>query len=71
MGSSVFGNAEASLSRRTCFRAYLSLCPDQHAGSLLAFNTQTRAERNDPSNRDSPESRIALAAGRLCAALAR
>ena len=52
------------------FRAYLSLCPDQHAGSLLAFNTQTRAERNDPSNRDSPESRIALATDRLCAALA-
>jgi len=53
------------------FRAYLSLCPDQHAGSLLAFNTQTRAERNDPSNRDSAESRIALATGRLCTALAR
>ena len=53
------------------FRAYLSLCPDQHAGSLLAFNTVTRAERNDPSNRDSAESRIALATDRLCAALAR
>jgi len=53
------------------FRAYLSLCPDLHAGSLLAFNTQTRSERNDPSNRDSAESRIALATDRLCAALAR
>jgi CubicO group peptidase (beta-lactamase class C family) len=53
------------------FRAYLSLCPDQHAGSLLAFNTETREVRNDPSNRDSAESRIALAVDRLCAALAR
>ena len=25
------------------FRAYLSLCPDQRAGSLLAFNTEDRA----------------------------
>jgi CubicO group peptidase (beta-lactamase class C family) len=53
------------------FRAYLSLCPDQRAGSLLAFNTETRGVRNDPSNRDTAESRIALATGRLCAALAR
>lgn len=53
------------------FRAYLSLCPDRRAGSLLAFNTETRAVRNDPSNRDSAESRIALATDRLCAALAR
>jgi CubicO group peptidase (beta-lactamase class C family) len=53
------------------FRAYLSLCPDQHAGSLLAFNTTTREEANEPSNRDSAESRIALATGRLCSALAR
>jgi CubicO group peptidase (beta-lactamase class C family) len=53
------------------FRAYLSLCPDQRAGSLLAFNTETRGVRNDASNRDMPESRIALAADRLCEALAR
>ena len=53
------------------FRAYLSLCPDQRAGSLLAFNTETRGVRNDPSNRDTAESRIALATDRLCAALAR
>jgi len=53
------------------FRAYLSLCPDQRAGSLLAFNTETRGVRNHVSNRDMPESRIALAADRLCEALAR
>lgn len=53
------------------FRAYLSLCPDQRAGSLLAFNTETRGVRNDPSNRDAAESRIALATDRLCEALAR
>jgi CubicO group peptidase (beta-lactamase class C family) len=53
------------------FRAYLSLCPDLHAGSLLAFNTETREVRNDASNRDTAESRIALATDRLCAALAR
>ncbi len=53
------------------FRAYLSLCPDQRAGSLLAFNTETRGVRNHPGNRDMPESRIALAADGLCEALAR
>lgn len=53
------------------FRAYLNLCPDQHAGSLLAFNTETREVRNDPSNRDTAESRIALGTDNLCAALAR
>ena len=53
------------------FRAYLSLCPDQRAGSLLAFNTETRGVRNDPSNRDTAESRIALATDRLCETLAR
>jgi CubicO group peptidase (beta-lactamase class C family) len=52
------------------FRAYLSLCPDQRAGSLLAFNTETQSVRNDPSNRDIAESRIALATDRLCEALA-
>ncbi|WP_324749353.1 serine hydrolase domain-containing protein [Sphingomonas sp. LY54] len=53
------------------FRAYLSLCPDQRAGSLLAFNTETRGVRNDPSNRETAESRVALATDRLCEALAR
>jgi hypothetical protein len=53
------------------FRAYLSLCPDQRAGTLLAFNTETRGVRNDPSNRETAESRIALATDRLCEALAR
>jgi CubicO group peptidase (beta-lactamase class C family) len=53
------------------FRAYLSLCPDQSAGSLLAFNTETRGVRNDPSNRETSESRIALATDRLCEALAK
>jgi hypothetical protein len=53
------------------FRAYLSLCPDQRAGSLLAFNTETRAVRNHVSNRTTAESRIALATDSLCAALAR
>lgn len=53
------------------FRAYLSLCPDQRAGSLLAFNTETRGVRNDRSNRETAESRIALATDRLCEALAR
>lgn len=53
------------------FRAYLSLCPDQRAGSLLAFNTETRGVRNDASNRETAESRIALAADKLCEALAR
>lgn len=52
------------------FRAYLSLCPEQRAGSLLAFNTETREVQNSPANRDTAESRIALAAGRLCEALA-
>ena len=53
------------------FRAYLSLCPDQRAGSLLAFNTETSEVRRDASNRNTAESRIALATDRLCAALAR
>jgi CubicO group peptidase (beta-lactamase class C family) len=52
------------------FRAYLSLCPDQRAGTLLAFNTETKGVRNDPSNRETAESRIALATDRLCEALA-
>jgi CubicO group peptidase (beta-lactamase class C family) len=53
------------------FRAYLSLCPEQRAGSLLAFNTETRGVQNDPSNRSTAESRIALATDRLCEALAK
>lgn len=51
------------------FRAYLSLCPSKRAGSILAFNTETQAVQNNPKNRDTPESRIALAAGALCEAL--
>lgn len=53
------------------FRAYLSLCPDQHAGSLLAFNTETRGVQNSPENRAAAESRIALATDVLCEALAK
>lgn len=51
------------------FRAYLSLCPDQGIGSLLAFNTETRGVENNPSNRTSAESRIALASDGLCKAV--
>lgn len=50
------------------FRAYLSLCPDQRMGSLLAFNTETRSVENSPSNRATAESRIALATDGLCKA---
>jgi CubicO group peptidase (beta-lactamase class C family) len=53
------------------FRAYLSLCPDQRLGSLLAFNTETRGVENSPANRATAESRIALAADRLCEAVAK
>lgn len=52
------------------FRAYLSFCPDQRVGSLLTFNTETRGVQNSPANRDTAESRIALATDRLCEALA-
>ncbi|MGQ2931845.1 MAG: hypothetical protein ACT6Q3_15330, partial [Sphingopyxis sp.] len=52
------------------FRAYLSLCPDQGVGTLLAFNTETKGVQNSPANRDTAESRIALASDRLCEALA-
>ncbi|PSJ38319.1 serine hydrolase domain-containing protein [Allosphingosinicella deserti] len=52
------------------FRAYLSLCPDQRAGTLLAFNTETREVQNSPANRTTTESRVALATDRLCEALA-
>lgn len=53
------------------FRAYLSLCPDQRAGTLLAFNTETRGVENSPANRQTAESRIALATDSLCEALAK
>ncbi len=53
------------------FRAYLSLCPDQHLGTLLAFNTEVRGVENDPGNRNMPESRIALATDNLCKAAAK
>lgn len=52
------------------FRAYLSFCPDQRIGSLLAFNTETRGVETNPSNRTTAESRIALATDRLCEAVA-
>jgi CubicO group peptidase (beta-lactamase class C family) len=52
------------------FRAYLSLCPDQHMGSLLTFNTDTQDEENNPSNRAKAESRIALAVDKMCKAIA-
>lgn len=52
------------------FRAYLSLCPAQRTGTLLAFNTETAGVRNDPANRDTAESRVALATGKLCKGLA-
>ncbi|NIJ19199.1 CubicO group peptidase (beta-lactamase class C family) [Sphingomonas naasensis] len=52
------------------FRAYLSLCPDQRIGTLLAFNTETRGVENAPGNRTTAESRVALATDRLCEALA-
>lgn len=51
------------------FRAYLSLCPDQRLGSLLAFNTETRGVENSAANRKTAESRIALATDGLCEAL--
>ena len=53
------------------FRAYLSLCPDQGVGSLLAFNTETRGVQNSAANRNTAESRIALATDALCEALAK
>lgn len=52
------------------FRAYLSLCPDQRIGSLLAFNTETRGVENALANRTTAESKIALATDRLCEAVA-
>lgn len=51
------------------FRAYLSFCPDQRVGSLLAFNTETQGVQNSAANRDTAESRIALATDRLCEAV--
>jgi CubicO group peptidase (beta-lactamase class C family) len=53
------------------FRAYLSLCPDQQMGNLLTFNTETRGVENSPRNRETAESRVALAADSLCEALAK
>jgi CubicO group peptidase (beta-lactamase class C family) len=53
------------------FRAYLSLCPDQQVGSLLAFNTETRGVQNSAANRKTAESRIALATDKLCEAAAK
>ena len=53
------------------FRAYLSFCPDQRVGTLLAFNTETQGVQNSAANRDTAESRIALATDGLCEALAK
>lgn len=53
------------------FRAYLSLCPDQRVGSLLAFNTETRGVENSAANRKTAESRIGLAVDGLCEAVAK
>jgi len=50
------------------FRAYLSLCPDRGIATLLAFNTETRGVRNDPTNRETAESRVALGTDALCRA---
>jgi CubicO group peptidase (beta-lactamase class C family) len=50
------------------FRAYLSLCPDRGIATLLAFNTETRGVRNDPTNHQTVESRVALATDALCRA---
>lgn len=50
------------------FRAYLSLCPDKGIATLLAFNTETRGVQNDPSNRETAESRVALGTDALCRA---
>ncbi|RSY88826.1 class A beta-lactamase-related serine hydrolase [Sphingomonas koreensis] len=50
------------------FRAYLSLCPDKGVATLLAFNTETRGVRNDATNRETAESRVALATDALCRA---
>jgi CubicO group peptidase (beta-lactamase class C family) len=50
------------------FRAYLSLCPEQGIGTLLALNTETRGVQNSAANRTTSESRIALAADSLCEA---
>ncbi|WP_194953607.1 serine hydrolase domain-containing protein [Sphingopyxis solisilvae] len=52
------------------FRAYLSFCPDQRVGTLLAFNTETKGVQNSAANRQTSESRIALASDGLCEALA-
>jgi CubicO group peptidase (beta-lactamase class C family) len=50
------------------FRAYLSLCPDRGIATLLAFNTETRGVQNDPGNRNTAESRVALGTDTLCRA---
>ena len=53
------------------FRAYLSLCPEQRVGSLLAFNTETRGVENSARNRTTAESRVALAVDDLCGSVAK
>jgi CubicO group peptidase (beta-lactamase class C family) len=41
------------------FKAYLSLCPEARAASLLTFNTETRPTVTGPENLLAPESKIA------------
>jgi CubicO group peptidase (beta-lactamase class C family) len=41
------------------FKAYMSLCPETRAASLLAFNTETRPTVTGPDNLRAPESKIA------------
>lgn len=41
------------------FKAYLSLCPEARAASLLAFNTETRPTVTGPDNLLAPESKMA------------
>ncbi len=41
------------------FKAYLNLCPETRAASLLVFNTETRPTTTGPDNLLAPESKIA------------
>ena len=47
------------------FKAYLSMCPAKQSASILVFNTETQPTINDPRNRQSAESRIALSVLKL------
>ena len=50
------------------FRAFVSICPQTGAASLLALNSETRPSTNDPANLRSAESRIALSVLPCCRA---